>query len=147
MLIRNIIYFGFLILYKVFKSNDQNKFTQRVIEIDGNSLDKNFINSQINTIKNNDYDKSFACNDDIKQGKKHGKWIFKGVTSKVYSIECNYIDGVLKDTTSGLETFAGSPTEGNIGSNTEGGNYFEGLIDEVSIYNTELSASKRLRLT
>ena len=70
-----------------------------------------------------------------------GKWHhIAGVWSQSSDHIKIYIDGVLKDTTSGLETFAGSPTEGNIGSNTEGGNYFEGYIDEESIYNTELSA-------
>ena len=71
-----------------------------------------------------------------------GKWHhIAGVWSKSSDHIKIYIDGVLKDTTSGLEDFVGSPTEGNIGSNTESGNYFEGLIDEVSIFNAELSAS------
>jgi len=52
-----------------------------------------------------------------------------------------YLDGTLKATTGISGTFSGNFTAASIGSNTESANYWIGNIDEVSIYNYELSAA------
>ena len=52
-----------------------------------------------------------------------------------------YLDGTLKDTTAISGTFIGSFATASIGNNTEGGLFWIGNIDEVSIYNYELSAA------
>ena len=50
-----------------------------------------------------------------------------------------YLDGVLKDTTAITGTFSGDFTIASIGNNTESSNYWIGNIDEVSIFNLELT--------
>ena len=52
-----------------------------------------------------------------------------------------YLDGTLKDTTAITGTFSGTFTTAAIGNDAEGGTYWNGNIDEVSIYNAELSAA------
>jgi len=49
-----------------------------------------------------------------------------------------YLDGTLKDTTAISGTFVGSFITAAIGNNTQGGNYWIGNVDELSIYNAEL---------
>ena len=52
-----------------------------------------------------------------------------------------YLDGTLKATTSISGTFSGSIATSAIGNNSADNNYWKGNIDEVSIYNSELTAS------
>ena len=52
-----------------------------------------------------------------------------------------YLDGELKDTASISGTFSGSIASAAIGNNADEGNYWKGNIDEVSIYNAELTAA------
>ena len=52
-----------------------------------------------------------------------------------------YLDGTLKDTTSIAGTYSGSVSAASIGNNADGGGFWIGNIDEVSIYNYELSAA------
>ena len=52
-----------------------------------------------------------------------------------------YLDGTLKDTTSIAGDFTGSFSSAAIGNNAAGGGFWIGNIDEVSIYNIELSAA------
>ena len=52
-----------------------------------------------------------------------------------------YLDGTLKATTAIAGTFSGSFSIAAIGSNTEGDGFWIGNIDEVSIFNYELSAA------
>ena len=53
-----------------------------------------------------------------------------------------YLDGVLKDTnTFASSVFASPVTAAAIGSSTEASNYWQGNLDEISIYNYELSAA------
>ena len=53
-----------------------------------------------------------------------------------------YLDGTLKDTTSISGTFSGSFTLASIGAAQSGGDYWKGNIDEVVIFDTELTASQ-----
>ena len=53
-----------------------------------------------------------------------------------------YLDGVLKDTTASLPTIVGSGVTSSIGNNANSGQYFLGNIDEVSLFNLELTASQ-----
>ena len=53
-----------------------------------------------------------------------------------------YLDGTLKDTTAISGTFTGSFTTAAIGNNADGGNYWIGNIDEVSLFNAELSLTQ-----
>ena len=53
-----------------------------------------------------------------------------------------YLDGNLKDTTAISGALTGSFTAAAIGYNTDGGNYWIGNIDEVSLFNAELIASQ-----
>ena len=50
-------------------------------------------------------------------------------------------DGTSKDTTASLPTIVGTADESSIGNNANSGQYFLGNLDEVSIYNAELSAA------
>ena len=52
-----------------------------------------------------------------------------------------YLDGTLKDTTSISGTFSGSVSAASIGNNAQGAGFWKGNIDEVSIYNAELTAA------
>ncbi len=52
-----------------------------------------------------------------------------------------YLDGTLKATTAISGTFSGNFSAASIGSNAESSNYWIGNIDEVSIYNAELTAA------
>ena len=52
-----------------------------------------------------------------------------------------YLDGTSKDTTASLPTIVGTADESSIGNNANSGQYFLGNLDEVSIYNAELSAA------
>tara|TARA_R100000664_G_C2742401_1_gene130640 strand:+ start:324 stop:1046 length:723 start_codon:yes stop_codon:yes gene_type:complete len=45
-----------------------------------------------------------------------------------------YLDGTLKDTTTGLGTWAGTPTISDIGQSTQNGNYFNGNIAQIAIF-------------
>ena len=47
-----------------------------------------------------------------------------------------YLDGTLKDTTTGLGTFAGTAALFDIGQNTAAGNYYKGYVDEFSLFDT-----------
>jgi len=53
-----------------------------------------------------------------------------------------YLDGTLKDTTTGLGTWAGDIDAADIGQNTIGGAFFKGKIDDVAIFTVPLSASQ-----
>ena len=53
-----------------------------------------------------------------------------------------YLDGVLKASSSISGTFTGSFSAAALGQNLSSGNYFKGNIDEVSVYNSELSQSE-----
>tara|TARA_R110002020_G_scaffold731_4_gene3639 strand:+ start:4704 stop:5795 length:1092 start_codon:yes stop_codon:yes gene_type:complete len=53
-----------------------------------------------------------------------------------------YLDGNLKATTAISGTFTGSFTTASIGSNSVGGGFWKGNIDEVSVFNAELSSSQ-----
>ena len=53
-----------------------------------------------------------------------------------------YLDGVLKDTTAMSGTITGSFVTAAIGSMSVGPNYFEGNIDEVSLFDKELTATE-----
>ena len=53
-----------------------------------------------------------------------------------------YLDGALKDTTAISGTFTGSFTTASIGNNTQSGGYWKGNIDEVTLFNIELTASQ-----
>ena len=48
------------------------------------------------------------------------------------------MDGVLKDTTTTLNTFAGTPTLFDIGQNTQDGNFYKGYLDEFSFFDAVL---------
>ena len=52
-----------------------------------------------------------------------------------------YLDGVLKDSGASLPAIVGSPGTSSIGNNADGGQYFLGNIDEVSLFDVELSAA------
>ena len=52
-----------------------------------------------------------------------------------------YLDGVLKETKSSLPTIVGTAVTSSIGNNASSGQYFLGKIDEVSLFNVELSAA------
>ena len=62
-----------------------------------------------------------------------GTWDVSGDEIKLY------LDGALQQTTTGLGTFAGTVSSTALGSNADGGGYFIGNIDEVSLFNVELS--------
>ena len=51
-----------------------------------------------------------------------------------------YLDGVAKQTTAISGTFTGSIGSANIGANTTGGGFWNGKIDEVGLYNAELTS-------
>ena len=53
-----------------------------------------------------------------------------------------YLDGTLKQANSISGTFTGSFTAAAIGNNADGASYWIGNIDEVSLFNDELSASQ-----
>jgi hypothetical protein len=53
-----------------------------------------------------------------------------------------YLDGSLKQTTPISGTFTGSFTTASIGNNAEGGGYWIGNIDEVSLFNKELDSTE-----
>ena len=63
-----------------------------------------------------------------------GTWISSG-NVKIY------LDGTLKDTTSISGTYSGSVSAASIGNNADGGGFWIGSIDEVSIFNYELTAA------
>ena len=65
-----------------------------------------------------------------------GTWDSAGDEIKIY------LDGTLKATTSSLETFTGTIATASIGNNADSGGYFLGNIDEVSLWNTELTADQ-----
>ena len=53
-----------------------------------------------------------------------------------------YVDGLLQNTTSGVTSnFNNLTQKTTIGADTQSAEFFSGLIDEVAIWNTELSAS------
>ena len=52
-----------------------------------------------------------------------------------------YLDGVLKDTKTSLPTIVGTAPTSSIGNNANSGQYFLGNIDEVSLFDVELSAA------
>ena len=52
-----------------------------------------------------------------------------------------YIDGVDRTRTVTNRTIANTSSSLNIGRDTGGSEFFPGLIDEVAIYNVELSAA------
>ena len=52
-----------------------------------------------------------------------------------------YIDGELQGTTTGLSTLAGSVAKASIGNNANDENFFLGNIDEVSLWDTVLTAA------
>ncbi len=62
-----------------------------------------------------------------------GTWDVSGDEIKIY------LDGTLKQTTSSLGTFAGTPAYASIGSSGISTSYFIGNIDEVSLFNVELT--------
>ena len=53
-----------------------------------------------------------------------------------------YLDGVLKDSAGSLPTIVGTAATSSIGNNANSGQYFLGNIDEVSLFNVELTASQ-----
>ena len=53
-----------------------------------------------------------------------------------------YLDGTLKQTTAISGTFAGTPAYASIGSSGVSSSYYAGNIDEVSLFNVELTASQ-----
>ena len=53
-----------------------------------------------------------------------------------------YLDGTLKDTTTGLATFAGAITTCDIAQNTAGASYFDGNITEVAIFTRSVPISE-----
>jgi len=57
-----------------------------------------------------------------------------------------YLDGILKETTVISGTFSGSFTTSSIGSNSIGGGFWKGNIDEVSFFDTDLTDSEVLSL-
>ena len=52
-----------------------------------------------------------------------------------------YVDGDLKTTTTGLSSFVGALETASIGNNANGGGYFLGNIDEVSLWDSVLTAA------
>ncbi len=62
-----------------------------------------------------------------------GTWDVAGDEIKIY------LDGTLKQTTNSLGTFAGTPAYASIGSSGISTSYFIGNIDEVSLFNVELT--------
>ena len=53
-----------------------------------------------------------------------------------------YLDGTLKDTTAISGTFTGSFSTASIGNNADGGGFWKGNIDEVTIFNKELDSTE-----
>tara|TARA_B100001939_G_scaffold123694_1_gene107221 strand:+ start:4060 stop:5154 length:1095 start_codon:yes stop_codon:yes gene_type:complete len=54
-----------------------------------------------------------------------------------------YLDGVLKQSTSGVSgTFTGTFTSASIGNNAEGGGFWKGNIDEVVLFNKALDSTE-----
>ena len=53
-----------------------------------------------------------------------------------------YLDGILKDTTAITGSIIGSFTTASIGSNSIGGGFWKGNIDEVTLFNKELDQSE-----
>ena len=71
-----------------------------------------------------------------------GVWYHIVATWNVSGDEINlYLDGVLKSTKDTLPTISGTPSVSSIGNNADGGQYFIGNIDEVSLFNVALSAA------
>ena len=64
-----------------------------------------------------------------------GTWDVSGDEIKLY------LDGSLQQTITSVPTFSGTPGNSSIGNNAAGGGFFIGSIDEVSLFNVELSAS------
>tara|TARA_R100000963_G_C4629821_1_gene95185 strand:+ start:70 stop:1164 length:1095 start_codon:yes stop_codon:yes gene_type:complete len=62
-----------------------------------------------------------------------GTWDVSGDEIKLY------LDSVIKQTTTSVPTFTGTPGASSIGNNANGGGNFSGRIDEVTLYNTELT--------
>ena len=53
-----------------------------------------------------------------------------------------YLDGEVAQTTSSMTTFVGSLSAASIGNNADGGGYFLGNIDEVSLYDETITAAQ-----
>ena len=53
-----------------------------------------------------------------------------------------YLDGTLKATTAISGTFSGSFSTASIGNNTQSGGYWKGNIDEVTLFNLELTSTQ-----
>ena len=71
-----------------------------------------------------------------------GLWHHIVVTWDVSGDELKlYLDGDLKDTTTSLPTIVGSGVTSSIGNNANSGQYFLGDIDEVSLFDIELTAA------
>ena len=68
-----------------------------------------------------------------------GLWHYVSVTWDKDGNLKIYLDATLKDTTAISGTFIGSFATASIGNNADGGNFWIGNIDEVSIYNYELT--------
>ena len=64
-----------------------------------------------------------------------GTWDVAGDEIKLY------LDGDLQQTTTSLPTIVGTPATSSIGNNAAGSGYFLGNIDEVSLFDVELSAA------
>ncbi len=72
-----------------------------------------------------------------------GKWHHIAATWNVSADEIKiYLDGTLKDTTTGLGTFSGSIATCDIGQNTQNGSYFNGNIAQVAVFTQEISISR-----
>ena len=52
-----------------------------------------------------------------------------------------YLDGVLKATTGSLGTYSGTNTIVDIGQSTQGGSFWNGLINEVAVFDRVVSAT------
>ena len=72
----------------------------------------------------------------------NGNWYHVAATWDKDANVSLYLDEVLAETTSIEGIFSGSLTEAAIGYNLDGGGYFKGNIDEVSVYNSTLSQSE-----
>ena len=57
-----------------------------------------------------------------------------------------YLDGILRDAQNIAETFEGSFVNASIGNNADGGGYWKGNIDEVTLFNEELNLTQVLNL-
>jgi len=74
-----------------------------------------------------------------------GKWHHIAATWNATADELKlYLDGTLKDTTTGLGTWSGTFTDAGVGQNLTDGGFYKGYISNVAVFTTTLTAANVL---